>query len=292
MGALIEVNTDGLAKLADTISYCTGLKARGRRKMADAEAYAAIKQAETETQIELLKMKGRDDVADYIEARESRRLDNVKSVIENARSHFRDGEKVSDKAVNPDWTARFLNIVEDISDETLRELWSRILAGEVKQPNSFSLRTMDLLRNITKEEAELFIKAAKFNLANNFVITEKFALDLHENLLLMEAGFINSEDLIKKWVVEPHDKLEVIIDEKCLLVLHNNTDKQICCRTSVKKLTKAGIEILPLVEKSDRSGFYKDLANLLKSKGVSRVFRHEIVESGDNCLYRRVGEEL
>ena len=47
MGAIVEINTDGLAKLGETICYSLGLTAFGRKKMANAESYAAIKQAET-----------------------------------------------------------------------------------------------------------------------------------------------------------------------------------------------------------------------------------------------------
>lgn len=82
MGSLIEINTDGLAKLAETICYATGWTAHGRKKMADADSYAVIKQTETEAKAELLRLKGRDEVADYIEARETRKLNNVKSVLE------------------------------------------------------------------------------------------------------------------------------------------------------------------------------------------------------------------
>ena len=39
MAALVEINTDGLAKLAETISFALGGTARGERKMADAKAY-------------------------------------------------------------------------------------------------------------------------------------------------------------------------------------------------------------------------------------------------------------
>lgn len=65
MGALIDVNTDGLAKLGEVISYGLGLTAFGRKKMADAESYAAIKQAETNTQVELIKQKGAEEIANY-----------------------------------------------------------------------------------------------------------------------------------------------------------------------------------------------------------------------------------
>ena len=292
MGALIEINTDGLAKLGETICYGIGLAAFGRKKMANAEAYAAIKQAETETKVEFLKLKGQEEIAKYISARESRKINNVKSVVEKATSHFMEEEKVSNEPVNTDWTNRFFSIVEDISDETLQDIWGRILAGEVKQPNSFSLRTLDLLRNVTKEEAELFVKASKYYVEKNFICTEEFALSLHETLLLGETGFINSEELTKEWNIEPNSKLEIIIDRNTLIILHNDTNKKVWRQPSVKKLSKAGIEILSLVEKTDRNKFYKILTQFFKSNGVSRVFKHEIVEYGENCSYKSIGEEL
>ena len=292
MGALIEINTDGLAKLGETICYGIGLAAFGRKKMANAEAYAAIKQAETETKVEFLKLKGQEEIAKYISARESRKINNVKSVVEKATSHFMEEEKVSNEPVNTNWTNRFFSIVEDISDETLQDIWGRILAGEVKQPNSFSLRTLDLLRNVTKEEAELFVKASKYYVEKNFICTEEFALSLHETLLLGETGFINSEELTKEWNIEPNSKLEIIIDRNTLIILHNDTNKKVWCQPSVKKLSKAGIEILSLVEKTDSNKFYKILTQFFKSNGVSRVFKHEIVEYGENCSYKSIGEEL
>lgn len=292
MGSLIEINTDGLAKLAETICYATGLTAHGRKKMADADSYAVIRQAETEAKAELLRLKGRDEIADYIEARETRKLNNVKSVLEKASSHFTEGEKVSDEPVDADWTNRFIGIVEDISDETLQDIWGRILAGEVKQPNSYSLRTLDLLRNITKEEAELFVKASKYYIETNFICTEDFALSLHETLLLGETGLINSEDLTKDWSVEPNDVNKIPVDKQNLLILHNNTDRRIRCNISVKKLTKAGIEIMTLIENPERSEFYKSLTRFLKAKGISRITRHHIVDYDNQCQYLTLGEEL
>lgn len=292
MGALIEVNTDGLAKLGETIFYSLGLTAYGRKKMANAESYAALKQAETDTQVQLLKLKGEDEIVNYVLAKETRKINNTKSVIEKAASHFLEGEKVSDEPVKTDWTNRFLGIVEDISDETLQDIWGRILAGEVKHPNSFSLRTLDLLRNITKEEAELFVKASTFYIEKGYICTEDFALSLHETLLLGETGFINNEELTNTWTVEQNDKLNVIIDRNVLFILHNNSDKQIKCRLSIKKLSKSGIEILSLVDRPDRTDFYNSLARLFKSKGVSHVFKHEILEYGEIYRYRTAGEEL
>lgn len=117
-----------------------------------------------------------------------------------------------------------------------------------------------MLRNITKEEAELFVKASKFYIEKDNICTEEFALSLHEILLLGETGFINSEELTTTWTVEQNNKSNVIIDRNVLFILHNNSDKQIKCRLSIKKLSKSGIEILSLVDRPDRTDFYNSLA--------------------------------
>lgn len=292
MGALIDVNTDGLAKLGEVVCYALGLTAFGRRKMADAESYAAIKQAETNTKVELLKQKGAEEIANYILAKETRKLNNTKSVIEKAESHLQKEEPVSNEPLNTDWINRFFNIVEDISDETLHDIWGRILAGEIKSPNSYSLRTLERLRNITKEEAELFVKAAQYYIANSFICTAKIFLSLDETLLLGETGLINSEDLTKNWSIEANDKLDVLIDNETVFLLHNDTSKKIQCSISVKKLSKSGFEILSLIDKTDRSEFYSALANFLKSKGVSRVSKHKTIWIGEELRYLIVGDEL
>lgn len=293
MGSLIEINTEGLAKLVETICNATGLTAYGRKKMADAEAYTEIRKAETEAKAELLRLKGQDEVANYIEARETRKLNNVKSVLEKASSHFTEGEKVSDEPVDADWTNRFIGIVEDISDETLQDIWGRILAGEVKRPNSYSLRTLDLLRNITKEEAELFVKASKYYIERDCIYTGDFALSLNETLLLGETGLINSEGLTMNWNVEPNSKLNVIVDKQTLLILQNDSNKRFKIIPSLRRLSKAGIEILSLIDKPDRKDFYQSLARFFKSKGISRVFRHDIIGYTDTQYrYKSEGEEL
>ena len=292
MGALIDVNTDGLAKLGEVVCYALGLTAFGRRKMADAESYAAIKQAETNTKVELLKQKGAEEIANYILAKETRKLNNTRSVIEKAKSHLQKEEPVSNEPLNTDWINRFFNIVEDISDETLHDIWGRILAGEIKSPNSYSLSTLELLKNITKDEAELFVKASQYYVTLNYICTEEIFLSLHETLLLGEIGLINSEDLTKNWKVEANSKSEILIDNETLFLLQNDTSKKIQCPASVKKLSKSGIEILSLIDKSDRSEFYHALANFFKSKGVSRVSKHKTVWVDKNLGYMKAGDEL
>jgi len=290
MGSLIDINTDGLAKLGEVISFALGGTARGERKMAEAKAYSAELEARTKNKVALIEAQGQEALANYVAAKESRKLRNTMAVIEKAQSHFTEGEKVSDEPVDEGWKNRFFNIIEEVTDDDMREIWGRVLAGEVKRPKSYSLRTMEILRNLAKEEATLFVKASRFYIEQDFICTEDWALSMNERLLLNEIGFTNAEDLIKPWTVPSKGQLEVITDRQTLLILHNDTDAIINCNTNVRKLSKAGIEIMSLMTQEDRNPFYKLLTKHFKTKGNVNVTKHKYFPNEQK--YITLGEEI
>ena len=63
-----------------------------------------------------------------------------------------------DKQYSFDWFIRYYEASGNISDKEMQVLWAKILAGEIENPSSYSLRTLDVLRNMSKEEAECFVK--------------------------------------------------------------------------------------------------------------------------------------
>lgn len=290
MGSLIDINTDGLAKLGEVISFALGGTARGERKMAEAKAYSAELEARTKNKVALIEAQGQEALANYVAAKESRKLRNTMAVIEKAQSHFTEEEKVSDEPVDEGWKNRFFNIIEEVTDDDMREIWGRVLAGEVKRPKSYSLRTMEILRNLAKEEATLFVKASRFYIEQDFICTEDWALSMNERLLLNEIGFTNAEDLIKPWTVPSKGQLEVITDRQTLLILHNDTDAIINCNTNVRKLSKAGIEIMSLMTQEDRNPFYKLLTKHFKTKGNVNVTKHKYFPNEQK--YITLGEEI
>ena len=76
---------------------------------------------------------------------------------------------------------------EDVTDEEMQLLWSRVLAGETKRPKSFSLRTLDILRNLSKEEAEKFQNLCKYSLHakdTSFIPTIKSFITENNTLLI------------------------------------------------------------------------------------------------------------
>lgn len=65
-------------------------------------------------------------------------------------------EEYSEESVDFDWVMRFFDAVSNISNEDMQRLWGKILAGEIKKPGKCSLRTLDIVRNMSPKEAKTF----------------------------------------------------------------------------------------------------------------------------------------
>ena len=73
-----------------------------------------------------------------------------------------DQSEPTSEAVEDDWLIRWRDSAATSSSEKLQELWGRVLAGELKQPGSYSLRTIDFIKNLTQKEANNIQKLFSF----------------------------------------------------------------------------------------------------------------------------------
>ena len=60
------------------------------------------------------------------------------------------------QSVEPGWFLRWMDISQTVSKQDIRTILAKILSGEVTNSNSFSLRTLDVVKNLSKNELELF----------------------------------------------------------------------------------------------------------------------------------------
>ena len=67
---------------------------------------------------------------------EMRKQKNIENIVSEAKTILQDEEEVAKEAVNEDWLMRFFNSIQDISNEDMQKLWAKVLAGEIKNPNS------------------------------------------------------------------------------------------------------------------------------------------------------------
>ena len=103
-------------------------------------------------------------------AQEIRSEVNVSKALLGAEAELEnDPQTPPDRTVDEDWLFRWRDAASVVSSEELQTLWGRVLAGEIKSPGSFSLRTLEFLKNISQEEALEIEKLSPFVFSNGCI---------------------------------------------------------------------------------------------------------------------------
>lgn len=88
--------------------------------------------------------------------------EEIKRLVENAVSAAMKADSVVDWSMvdlthfSPEFRRRWIMEASNVSDETLQDLWARLLAGELEYPGSVSNDTMSIARDLNKQRAEEF----------------------------------------------------------------------------------------------------------------------------------------
>ncbi|MDD4029705.1 MAG: DUF2806 domain-containing protein [Caldisericia bacterium] len=85
-------------------------------------------------------------------AEQQTKQENLKAIVAKA-----DLAVITDpQQVDQDWFLKWMEISQTVSRENVQAILAKILSGEVKKAGSFSLRALDILKNLSKQELELF----------------------------------------------------------------------------------------------------------------------------------------
>ncbi len=243
------------------------IEAENKKKMiiAEAEGYSEALKIKVRTDLEMRALS-------RLSFQESKKQQNIENILEWASKM--DDWEVSDEKVDDDWITRFFNIAWDISLEKIQIIWSKILAWEIKKPWTHSLRTLEVIRNISSLEAEIFNKIAWIvydnesilKLWNNYIKIEKITGVSYKDFLLLEEA----------WLMSTSQTLSVTYfndNNSSLLIVINFKNKFIGCKVSksnikfpVFKLTKAWKELLSVVSPNVNENYFEELCNYLKSQ--------------------------
>lgn len=199
---LIDITAKGVGKIFEPVHLKRMYKARaeGIKLLND-----TIKETDLGIQIDDSNMKINNE---EITARAINRLSyqellkqkNIENVLGLTYEEIKNEDNVINTPVEENWIIRFFNTVQDITNEDLQKIWAKLLSGEIRKPGSISLRTMEVLKNLSSEEAQLFELYSKYAVCSeeNVFIPIKMIDNKHlyfnQIMLLDDCGLINSSE--------------------------------------------------------------------------------------------------
>lgn len=201
---------------------------------------------------------------------------NIEAIADEAVKQL--PEQVSDEPVSDEWRQRFFKLAADVSEEGMRELWAKVLAGEVANPQTFSVRTLDTLHKLSQAEAQTFKKFASlcamwpYMGAAKLTSADDYGLSIHgvnftELMELKEAGLINPEHSVQMTWPEGTSFITVLFHGNKPLQMVRQSGGQM--RIQYLPLSQPGRELTKIVSATVRQEYLAALVAHWTSEGFT-----------------------
>jgi len=230
---------------------------------------------------------------------ELQKQQNIESIMDIASDELATDASVSDEPVDNDWAIRFFNSVEDVSNEEMQKLWGKVLAGEVRQPGQFSVRTLEKLKNMTQKEAVLFAKVADFCISygNRFqfidmddMLLRKYNIAFLDLLRLSDCGLLSLAETT--FTLQENDSYTIHNQKLIAHFLFNGSASSV--RLSIYSLTDAGRELFSIINKTPNVQYFIEYLSKIREKNIHVAVTAHKIESidGNEIRYNKLHDEL
>ena len=211
-------------------------------------------------------------------------------------------ESVASEPPDDDWVTRFFKYAQDVSSGQMQDLWGRILAGEIRRPGTYSLRTLDFVRNMTTAEAELLQDVGKFAVTwsgtafidardTSWLETER---KIHQGLhfRLAELDVLYPSDLSLRIFRDKSINQECFLfGNRILIVDRGEISAEI--QVNVWKFTNVGMELLPLVPTYEDDAYLERLGLFFVSrKGKASIAEIKVRHPNGQVEYQLIREVI
>ena len=214
-------------------------------------------------------------------------INTEKAVLAASKVLQDDPEEPPEKHVNEDWLLRWRGVAGQVSLEELQDLWGRVLAGEIKSPGTFSLRTLEFLKNLSKEETDQIAKLAPFVINGDFVyggnesLLESQGITFGLLLNLHDLGILHSSNMLQRKITSNNqDKFthNFLSYNRVLVISHDDPKKALTLKCH--RLTTLGIEVMKIGIFETNEAYIRNLGEIIRD----REFKVELAD------YRRITE--
>jgi hypothetical protein len=204
-------------------------------------------------------------------------------------------EKVSRVQVDPDWVVRWRDGAQDAVSVQLKRYWARLLAGEVLKPSTYSVRTMEFMRTISRADLEMINICARLCF-DGFIYRNPgtyFSADLHLPMFeqLEELGLLRGVyGRPESWTMTSttRDGFSTILASAGKAIFVEGGSAEDDFRLPVYRLTRFGREVFSLCQVDADFAYMMAVANELKKKGFSVRLGDWVGEAGQGLFAERM----
>lgn len=218
-------------------------------------------------------------LVDAIENKQKENVENIQTDIGEKASHM----GVELRQPNEDFMFRYVESGRSISDKEIQKVWADLYIKEATKPSSISFRTLEIVKNLTFDEMNLFLKILDYciNVGDTGYIPREICKDnisLFDITRLGDIGLLKSETTLN-WVPTFffNSNYNLIVGNT-LLQVQNSTGKDFEASIPVYILTDAGAQLASAINCWIKEEHSIEFGKYLKNKyRTLSVFLYKIV---------------
>lgn len=188
-----------------------------------------------------------------------------------------DTQEPPSESVDDDWLFRWRDSASHVSSEELQNLWGRVLAGEVKSPGSFSLRTLDFLKSISRQEAEAISVLSRFIIGNAIYRVpeqelKEFDLKFEFFLSMQQLGLISGVEAVgmqTTWKSNDKERFSQILTSHGMVLVVSGDDPSRTISMPTYQVTPIGAQVMQLGKSESNVSYLRKVGLHLKNQGMS-----------------------
>ncbi len=271
--AKVDSFTKPATILIEKISDAVGGIFKPYQMIRVAKASAEVEKIQAKTQIEITDIQQRALQRFLVE--ESKKQSNIEAITSIAIEHLDD--KSMPQNVADDWITNFFDKSRIVSDSQMQTIWARVLAGEANRPGAFSKKTVNLLGDLDKIDAELFLNLGGFCWQIWDIIPLVF--DVNDSIYnqrginfsslshLDSLGLVHFDDVLgyARFGL-PKTVIANYYESSATLTLPKEEENNL--QIGKVRLTRAGHELAMICDSKPVEGFYDYVCGVWESQGL------------------------
>jgi len=199
----------------------------------------------------------------------------AKAVIYAEEELQKDSSEPPHDSPQDDWLLRWRECAAGVSSDELQQIWGKVLAGEIKSPGCFSLRTLEFLRNLSQAEAQAIERISPFVISNvlyhgDNAMLEAEGVSFSDLLTMQELGVLAGVDglgLDIAWKSDATTSFQKALTCHGALILATAPDASKIIKLNVCSVTAIGRQVLSLGSFSPNARMVESVATAIKALG-------------------------
>ena len=238
--------------------------------------------------LNLVPMSSQDRAELRLDYQERKRQNNIENISSVAAVELTEDTEIPEEQPDKDWISRFFDFAQDVSSEQMQDLWGRILAGEIRRPGTYSLRTLEFVRNITQSDATIIEQIGQLAVSckgTTFVsihhrdwIEKNREIYPGHHFKISELGAMYPTDLSLRIFSEKNIQQEIFISGAFILLV-NRGDIQSEIQLPMWKFTAVGSELIELIHIAGDEEYLESLGRYFMERKavpiIGRILEHE-----------------